>query len=147
MSSASKPLVCLLGLLLWLGGSPPAVQAQSAPPTNTPAFKLTTTRHELEGLGYYFRAVATEGTNQLAFIVPKGYFIRADEANRQLRAIERDDKCSITVRLFTAPTNAVDQATGTVGAALTTSYFYNRRGNVVMTIAPNGPVTQSRYDG
>ena len=116
MSSASKPLVCLLGLLLWLGGSPPAVQAQSAPPTNTPAFKLTTTRHELEGLGYYFRAVATEGTNQLAFIVPKGYFIRADEANRQLRAIERDDKCSITVRLFTAPTNAVDQATGTLKA-------------------------------
>ena len=67
-------------------------------------------------MDYYFRTVATVGTNQFAFIVPKGYFIRADEANRQLRAVERDDKCSITVRLFTAPTNAVDQATGTLKA-------------------------------
>ena len=50
-------------------------------------------------------------------------------------------------RAFKTQAFAVDQATGTVGAALTTSYFYNRRGNVVMTIAPNGPVTQSRYDG
>jgi len=80
--------------------------------TNAPAFSLTTTRHELEGIGHYYRAVATLGTNQLAFIVPKGYFIRLDEQARQLRAVERDDKCSITVRLFSVPTNAVDTATG-----------------------------------
>ena len=42
---------------------------------------------------------------------------------------------------------AVDQGTGAEGAALTTSFFYDHRGNVVMTISPNGPVTQSRYDG
>jgi len=42
---------------------------------------------------------------------------------------------------------AVEQGTGAVGTALTTSFFYDRLGNVVMTIAPNGPVTQNRYDG
>ena len=42
---------------------------------------------------------------------------------------------------------AVDQGTGALGASLTTSLFYDQRGSVAMTIAPNGPVTQSRYDG
>lgn len=110
MSPLSKPLRLAAGLLLCLVCLP--VGAQTAAPTNAPAFQLTTTRHELEGLGHYFRAVATVGTNQFAFIVPKGYSMRLDEANRQLRAIEREDRCAITVRLVETPTNAVDQASG-----------------------------------
>jgi RHS repeat-associated protein len=42
----------------------------------------------------------------------------------------------------------VDQATGDVGTPrLTTDVFYDRRGNVAAVYAPNGPVSQSRYDG
>ena len=50
-------------------------------------------------------------------------------------------------RTFKTQAFAVDQSTGAVGASLTTSLFYDHRGNVVMTIAPNGQATQSRYDG
>ena len=50
-------------------------------------------------------------------------------------------------RAFKTQAFAVDQGTGTLGASLTTSLFYEQRGNVAMTIAPNGPVTQTRYDG
>ena len=98
----------LLALLAQTGGAQPAAT------NGTPDFQLTTTRHELEGIGHYFRAVAKVGTNQFAFIVPKGYVMRVDEANRQLRAVEREDKCSITVRLTEVPTNAVDKATGSL---------------------------------
>ncbi|MEN9574861.1 MAG: hypothetical protein RL514_2716 [Verrucomicrobiota bacterium] len=95
---------------------PLAVAAQPAT-TNGPAdFQLTTTRHELEGVGHYFRAVAKVGTNQFAFIVPKGYFIRLDEVNRSLRAVEKDDRCSITVRFLPPSTNGVDKATGNLQA-------------------------------
>lgn len=88
--------------------------AQTAATDGRPDFQLTTTRHELDGIGHYFRAVAKVGTNQFAFIVPKGYFVRVDEANRQLRAVEREDKCAITVRVMDFPTNAMDKATATL---------------------------------
>ena len=116
MSPHFKPLWRFAGLLLWLACGP--AHAQPAAPTNAAAFHLTTTRHELDGLGHYFRAVATIGTNRFAFIVPKGYFMRVDEASRQLRAVEREDKCSITVRLLDTPTNAVDKATGSLKPAV-----------------------------
>jgi len=109
MSLPSSRLLLGAGLLCALLGLPAG--AQPAAPASASAFQLATTRHELEGLGYYFRAVATVGTNQFAFIVPKGYYMRLDEANRQVRAIEREDKCAITVRLVETPTNAVDSAT------------------------------------
>lgn len=102
----------LLLLSVGLIGSASAMGQTVPPSTNAPAFSLATTKHELEGIGHYFRAVATMGTNQFAFILPKGYFMRLDEANRQLRAVEREDKCSITIRLFDAPTNAVNKTTG-----------------------------------
>ncbi len=107
MSSISKSLRLFVGLLLWSAG----VQgwSQTAPPP--PTFQVNTTRHDLPGLGYYSRSVATLGTNQFAFVVPKGYIIRTDEVNRVVRAVERNDKCAITVRLFETPTNAVDKAT------------------------------------
>ncbi|MFA6543071.1 MAG: hypothetical protein WCS99_01515 [Limisphaerales bacterium] len=112
MSPPSKSLVAALFIArLCL-----TVVAQDATPASAPAFKLATTRHEVEGLGHYFRAVATVGTNQFAFIVPKGYLMRLDEANRQLRAVEQDDKCAITVRLIGTPTNAVDKAGGDLKA-------------------------------
>jgi RHS repeat-associated protein len=42
----------------------------------------------------------------------------------------------------------VDQTMGAVGPPrLTTNVFRDRRGNVVATYTPNGPVTQSQYDG
>lgn len=112
----SKLPCLLLGLLCWLPGVAGSAQTGSA--TNGLAYSLTTTRHELEGIGHYYRAVATLGTNQFAFIVPKGYLIRLDEAARQLRAVEREDKCAITVRLFDTPTNAVDKATGELKPAV-----------------------------
>lgn len=112
----SKLPACLLGFLL--GVSVGRAVAQTAAPTNAPAYSVVTTRHEVEGIGHYFRAVATLGTNQFAFIVPKGYVIRLDEAARQVRAVEREDKCSITVRLFDPPTNAVDKATGELKPAV-----------------------------
>lgn len=115
MSSPSKPLLLALTWLFSLLPTPASAQATGA--TNAPDFQLTTTRHELEGLGHYFRAVATVGTNRLAFIVPKGYFVRLDEANRQLRAIEHEDRCSITVRLLGITTNLVDLAAGTLKPA------------------------------
>lgn len=99
----------LLALLVLQSGA-----AQPAATNSVPDFQLTTTRHELEGIGHYFRAVARAGTNQFAFIVPKGYFLRVDEAGRQLRAVERDDKCAITVRLIETPTNTVDKATASL---------------------------------
>ncbi len=111
MSPPSKPALLRAALLLALFCR--QISAQT-PPATPPAFQLSTTRHELEGLGHYFRAVATAGTNQFAFIVPKGYHMRLDEANRQLRAVERDDKCAITVRLFSVPTNAVDKTSGSL---------------------------------
>lgn len=103
--------VCRLAVLLLSLPLQPAFAQPAAVTNGTPDFQLTTTRHELEGLGHYFRAVAKAGTNQFAFIVPKGYLMRVDEANRQLRAVERENKCSITVRLLQMPTNAVDKAT------------------------------------
>ncbi|MBI5801571.1 MAG: hypothetical protein HZA92_12735 [Verrucomicrobia bacterium] len=93
---------------------PLSCAAQTAATNGTPDFKLTTTRHELDGIGHYFRAVAKVGTNQFAFIVPKGYLIRVDEPNRQLRAVEREDKCAITVRFLETSTNGVDKATGSL---------------------------------
>ncbi len=112
MSRPSKPLLfALLSLLCLLPGS---ASAQAPAATNAPDFQLATTRHNLEGLGHYFRAVATVGTNRFAFIVPKGYSMRLDEVNRQLRAVEHEDKCSITIRLLGTSTNLVDQASGTL---------------------------------
>ncbi|MEQ2008493.1 MAG: hypothetical protein ABMA26_17070 [Limisphaerales bacterium] len=102
-------VVILTGALMPLSGA-----AQVAATNGRPDFQLTTTRHELEGIGHYFRAVAKVGTNQFAFIVPKGYFMRVDEANRLLRAVEREDKCAITVRVMESPTNAMDKATATL---------------------------------
>lgn len=109
MSLISKPAGFLLTLLVLTAWR--TAQAQAPAPTNAQTFQVTTTRHELEGVGYYFRAVAAIGTNQFVFIVPKGYFIRVDEPNRLVRAVEREDKCSISVQLITLPTNAVDKAT------------------------------------
>lgn len=118
MSRLSKTGGLLFALLMCLSLRP-ALAQPAATTIGTPDFQLTTTRHELEGLGHYFRAVAKAGTNQFAFIVPKSYSMRVDEANRQLRAIERENKCSITVRLIPMPTNAVDKAT----AALKSEVF------------------------
>lgn len=111
MSSTSKLLGLAAGLLLWPAGLPLCAQnsAPAAPPA-PPVFQVNTTRHNLPGLGYYTRSVATLGTNQFAFVVPKGYLIRVDEANRVVRAVERADKCAITVRWFATPTNAVEKA-------------------------------------
>lgn len=129
----SKPSCpCLLAIVLCLSAG--AGLAQSGPAaTNAPAFSLATTRHELEGIGHYYRAVATLGTNQLAFIVPKGYFIRLDESARQLRAIEREDKCSITVRLFETPTNALDKADGGLKPAVLRELLLARHPNARIT--------------
>ncbi len=132
MSPPFKPARLGLFLLCVLLGLPLAAQENAA--TNASAFQLTTTRHELEGLGHYFRAVATVGTNKFAFVVPKGYAIRLDEANRQLRAIEHDDKCSITVRLMDTPTNAVDKAAG----SLKPDAFRE----LVLQRFPNGHITE-----
>jgi hypothetical protein len=107
--------------------------AEPGPTNGVPDFTLTTTRHELEGLGYYFRSVAQVGTNQFAFIVPKGYFIRADPANRQLRAVEREDKCAITVRLIPTPTNAVDKATGALKSEVFRELLLRRHATAVIT--------------
>jgi RHS repeat-associated protein len=60
----------------------------------------------------------------------------------QVSLYEAQDRVFRTQDLF------VDQATGAVGAPrLTTSMFYDRRGNVAAVYAPNAPVSQSRYDG
>ena len=60
----------------------------------------------------------------------------------QVAIYDAQDRTYRTQELF------VDQATGAVGPPrLTTNMFYDRRGNVAMMIAPNAPVTQSRYDG
>ncbi len=107
MSSISRLPVLLGALLLWNAGA--VLRAQPAASTN--AFQVATTRHDLPGLGYYTRSVVTLGTNQYAFVVPKGYIVRTDEPNRVVRAVEREDKCAISVRLFATPTNAVDKAT------------------------------------
>jgi RHS repeat-associated protein len=51
-------------------------------------------------------------------------------------------------RVFRTQELFVDQTTGAVGTPqLTTNLFYDRRGNVAATFAPNAPVMQSRYDG
>lgn len=108
MSSISRVLALLGCLLLGHGGG--RLHAQPAVQTN--AFSVVTTRHDLPGLGYYSRCVASITTNQFAFVVPKGYLIRTDEVNRVVRAVEREDKCAISVRLLPTPTNAVDKASG-----------------------------------
>ena len=90
MSLHSNLLLLCVALLLAL--LPNFGRAQPTATNGASDFQLTTTRHELEGIGHYFRAVAKAGTNQFAFIVPKGYFMRVDEANRQLRAVEREDQ-------------------------------------------------------
>ena len=60
----------------------------------------------------------------------------------QVSLYDAQDRVYRTQELF------VDQTTGTVGTPqLTTNLFYDRRGNVAATFAPNGPVSQSRYDG
>jgi RHS repeat-associated protein len=60
----------------------------------------------------------------------------------QISFYDAQDRVYRTQELF------VDQATGAVGAPrLTTNMFYDRRGNVATTFAPNAPVMQSRYDG
>ncbi|MEI6505371.1 MAG: RHS repeat-associated core domain-containing protein [Planctomycetota bacterium] len=60
----------------------------------------------------------------------------------RLSFYDAQDRAYRTQELF------VDQATGATGSArLTTTVFYDRRGNVAMMIVPNAPVTQSRYDG
>jgi RHS repeat-associated protein len=60
----------------------------------------------------------------------------------QVSFYDAQDRVYRTQELF------VDQTTGVVGTPrLTTNMFYDRRGNVAATFAPNGPVTQSRYDG
>ena len=41
----------------------------------------------------------------------------------------------------------VDQITGAVGPSLATNLYYDRRGHVALTTVPNGPATQSRFDG
>ena len=115
MSSPSKPLLFALTWLLCL--LPTLASAQAAAETNAPDIQFTTTRHVLEGIGHYYRAVATVGTNRFAFIVPKGYAMRLDEAKRQLRAVELEDKCSITVRLLDTSTNLVDIAAGSLKPA------------------------------
>jgi RHS repeat-associated protein len=51
-------------------------------------------------------------------------------------------------RVFRTQELFVDQTTGVVGRPLlTTTMFYDRRGNIAAVYAPNAPVSQSRYDG
>ena len=60
----------------------------------------------------------------------------------QVSFYDAQDRVYRTQELF------VDQTTGVVGTPqLTTNLFYDRRGNVAATFAPNAPVMQSRYDG
>ena len=60
----------------------------------------------------------------------------------QVSFYDAQDRIYRTQELF------VDQATGAVGTPrLTTSMFYDRRGNVAAVYAPNASVTQSCYDG
>lgn len=58
--------------------------------------------------------------NASHFIMPKGYLMRVDEANRQLRAVERENKGSITVRLTPMPANAVDKPTSALNSLMLT---------------------------
>ena len=48
---------------------------------------------------------------------------------------------------YQSTTYSVDQSTGAVGAAATTSYWYDGRGNVVATESPTGLWTKEVYDG
>ena len=48
---------------------------------------------------------------------------------------------------YQSTTYSVDQSTGAVGAAATTSYWYDGRGNVVATESPTGLWTKDVYDG
>ena len=48
---------------------------------------------------------------------------------------------------YQSTTYSVDQSTGAVGAAATTSYWYDGRGNVVATESPTGLWTKNVYDG
>ena len=50
-------------------------------------------------------------------------------------------------QVYQSTTYAVDQTTGAVGAAATTSYWYDGRGNVVATESPTGLWTKNVYDG
>lgn len=50
--------------------------------------------------------------------MPKGDLMRVDEANRPSRAVERGNKCSITVRLTPMPANAMDQATSALNSPM-----------------------------
>jgi RHS repeat-associated protein len=60
----------------------------------------------------------------------------------QVSFYDAQDRIYRTQELF------VDQATGAVGTPrLTTSMFYDRRGNLAAVYAPNASVAQSSYDG
>jgi RHS repeat-associated protein len=51
-------------------------------------------------------------------------------------------------RAYRTEVVSVDQVTGMIGvASLTVDTFFDARGNVAMVMTPNGPVTQSRFDG
>jgi RHS repeat-associated protein len=51
-------------------------------------------------------------------------------------------------RVYQSEQLLVDQSSGAIGTpTLTTDTFYDARGHVAMVMAPNGPVSQYRYDG
>jgi RHS repeat-associated protein len=50
-------------------------------------------------------------------------------------------------RVYLANTYSVDPSSGTVGASLATTTYYDHRGNVIETSSPGGQVTKSSFDG
>ena len=67
----------------------------------------------------------------------------AATALRSLTAYKYDEQG----RVYQSTAWAVDQSTGAVGAAATTNYWYDGRGNVVAMEDPTGLWTKSVYDG
>ncbi len=91
---------CLCAALLWWAVPARAQNSSVVAATNAlPPFEVKTIREELQGMGAFSRVYITVGTNKMAFLVPRGFRMRADAGQRRIVMTDNDERCVIYLQL------------------------------------------------
>ncbi len=112
-SFSSRSVAVMCGLLMTAAAIRAQTPAAPAAPTNAlPSFEVKTVAEEAGGLGTFYRAFITIGTNKAVFLVPKGYQLRSQPQQWAMTLTGPEGLDVITIRCYGPQPAAHGQAAG-----------------------------------
>jgi RHS repeat-associated protein len=96
---------------------------------------------------YYYEMDNLGEVTSVSLYDGDGIAVSASKPAQSLRRAYTEYAYDDQGRVYRQKAYSVNQSTGALGPALTTSNYYNRRGDLIATYQPGGLVTKFGYDG